>query len=378
LKITIFGLTLSSSWGNGHATPYRAVLRALQRRGHWVSFYEKDVDYYARRRDFTSSPFCELVLYSCWDEVRRRALRQAAESDVVMVASYCPEGARISDEVLELARPLHVFYDLDTPITLHNLARGEVEYLRRDQVAGFDLYLSFTGGGILNELEQVWGARLARPLYGCVNPEVHARVPARQDWRCLLSYMGTYAADRQDKVDALFLEPVRRRPHSSFVLAGSLYPRHWTWPENLRVLEHVAPADHPALYSSSRLTLNITRDGMARYGYCPSGRFFEAAACGTPLITDYWEGLEHFFTPGEELFVVRDAGDVLSALASSGEDLHTIAQRARERTLSEHTGERRAREMLAHFNEARSMRGMQRNPPVRNLQPEALTLEPGA
>ncbi len=385
MKITIFGLTLSSSWGNGHATPYRAILRGLQRRGHRVNFYEKDVEYYARRRDFTSCSYCNLVLYPTWDEVRERALREAEESDAVIVASYCPEGARIADEVLELSRPLQVFYDLDTPITLQNLEIGEVDYLRREQIPGFDLYLSFTGGGVLRELEQQWGARLARPLYGCVDPEVHARVPAREEFSCLLSYMGTYAADRQDKVDALFLEPVRRRPKSRFLLAGSLYPRHWVWPENMLLLDHVAPADHPALYSSSRMTLNITRDGMARYGYCPSGRFFEAAACSTPLITDYWEGLEHFFTPGEELFVVRDAEDVLSAVDCSDEHLKMIAQRARERTLGEHTGDRRARELLGHFDEARSLRYLPRTVPANKLQdeavpfgPEAWTLEPGA
>lgn len=352
MNITIFGLTISSSWGNGHATPYRAIVRALHRRGHRVSFFEKDVEYYARRRDFAICPYCELTLYTSWDDIRAHALREAAASDAVIVASYCPDGARIADEVLPLAHPLRVFYDLDTPITLQNLAESELSYLRRDQIPGFDLYLSFTGGGILRELEQTWGARMARPLYGCVDPEFHGRVPARQDFRCALSYMATYAADRQHKVDPLFLEPVRRRPDTAFVLAGSMYPSDWSWPANLRRFEHVAPTDHPALYSSSRLTLNITRDGMARYGYCPSGRFFEAAACGTPVVTDTWAGLESFFTPGEELFVARTAEDVLAAIDCTDAELLRIAARARQRTLDEHTGDRRARRMLDYFEEA--------------------------
>ncbi|MGI9103469.1 MAG: CgeB family protein [Terriglobales bacterium] len=356
MKITIFGLTLSSSWGNGHATPYRAILRALHRRGHRLTFYEKDLPYYALRRDFTDCEFCSLRLYTTWDEVRSRALRDAGESDVVLAASYCPEGSRIVDDLLSLSGPLRVFYDLDTPITLDHLERGDLDYLRRDQIPGFDLYLSFTGGRILQELEQRWGARLARPIYGCVDPEVHVRTAARDEFRCLLSYMGTYAADRQHKVDTLFLEPARRTPTKSFVLAGSLYPHGWTWPGNVRVFEHVAPAEHPALYSSSRMTLNITRDGMARYGYCPSGRFFEAAACGTPIVTDAWEGLDEFFAPGEELFVVRDADDVVAALAANGEDLARMSRRARQRTLSEHTGDRRAEQMLACFNEAYAYR----------------------
>lgn len=353
MKITIFGLTLSSSWGNGHATPYRAILRALHRCGHRVTFYEKDVPYYARRRDFTTCDYCDLVLYSNWDEIRAQALREARSCDVVISASYCPDGGRIIDDILPLPGPLRVFYDLDTPITLHNLEQGDLDYLCRDQIPGFDLYLSFTGGGILRELEQRWCARLARPLYGCVDPDAHARVPPRDDLRCRLSYMGTYAADRQQKLEALFLEPVRRRPEARFVLAGSLYPRESSWPRNLHFLEHVAPADHPALYSSSRLTLNITRDGMARYGYCPSGRFFEAASCGTPVITDGWEGLETFFVPGEELFVAHTAEDVLDALDTSEDELCRMAWRARERTLSEHTGNDRATQMLAYFEEAR-------------------------
>ncbi len=355
MKLTLFGLTLSSSWGNGHATPYRAILRALARRGHRVVFYEKDVEYYARRRDFSACDYCNLVLYAEWEDVRSRALADAADSDVVLCASYCPQGARIADDVLELARPLRVFYDLDAPITLDGLTRGDLDYLRADQIPAFDLYLSFTGGGILDELERHWGARLARPLYGCVDPDVHVRRPARTEYQCALSYMGTYAADRQHKLDSLFLQPARRIPATSFVLAGSLYPRDWTWPDNVRRFEHIAPADHPALYSSSRLTLNLTRDGMARYGYCPSGRFFEAAACGTPIVTDSWRGLQTFFEPGEEIFLVESADNVLNAIASSDAVLAQVGASARRRTLDEHTGDHRAEELVAYFEEARSL-----------------------
>ena len=354
LKITIFGLTISSSWGNGHATPYRAILKSLHQLGHRVSFYEKDTDYYAKRRDFTACDYCKLILYPTWNDIRQDALAEAAESDVVIVASYCPDGARIADEVLNLALPLKVFYDLDTPITLTQLEQGAVAYLRAEQIPAWDLYLSFTGGGILEELQNRWGARVTRPLYGCVDPDVHARVPARPDFRCLLSYMGTYAPDRQEKLDRFFLEPARQMPDAPFLLAGSLYPTDWRWPENVRIFDHVAPSDHPALYSSSRLTLNITRAGMARYGYCPSGRFFEAAACGTPLVTDWWEGLHTFFAD-DELFVAHNSDHVQQALSSTDEELSRMAQRARERTLHEHTGACRAKEMLAAFDEARRL-----------------------
>ena len=352
MKLTIFGLTISSSWGNGHATPYRAILRALHRLGHDVVFYEKDVPYYARRRDFTDADFCRLQLYSDWDSIRAQALNDVRDSDVVINASYCPEGERICDEVLAVAGPLHVFYDLDTPITLENLRNGEVEYLRADQIPAFDLVLSFTGGKILEELEKVWGARMARPLYGCVDPDIYKRVPVREDFRCLLSYMGTYARDRQHKLDELFLEPARDRSNDTFVLAGSLYPWDWAFTPNIRRFEHVSPNEHPALYSSSKFTLNITREGMAKGGYCPSGRFFEAAACGTPIISDWFEGLDSFFTPGEEIFVVSDSWDVIHTLGYPDEDLGRVVRRARERTLAMHSGRRRAVQLISYLEEA--------------------------
>jgi spore maturation protein CgeB len=354
LKITFFGLTLSSSWGNGHATPYRALLCSLHRLGHQITFYENDVDYYARRRDFTACSYCRLVLYPSWEEVRELALREAAASDVVIVGSYVPEGTRIIDEILALEQPQRIFYDLDAPITLAGLEQGQLPYLRQEQIPAFDLYLSFTGGAILHELENRWGARRARPLYGCVDPDAHSRVEPRPEFHCDLSYMGTYAADRQQKLEQLFLEPARRMLRHTFVLAGSLYPWEWQWPSNVRRFEHVSPGEHSELYSSSRATLNLTRQGMAaRGGYCPSGRFFEAAACGTPIVTDWFEGLDAFFAPGEEVFVVRSTEDVIAALRCPAGEAVRLAARARQRCLQEHTGTARARQLLDYLHEGR-------------------------
>jgi len=357
VKITIFGLTLSSSWGNGHATPYRALLRALARMGHSITFYEKDVPYYARHRDFSSCDFCELFIYQDWDSIRERALHDAAGSDVVLTASFLPQGAQINDELLALPRPLHVFYDLDTPVTLGLLRQGKlVDYLLPAQLSAFDLVFSFTGGACLNELRERYGVRNAQPLYGCVDPDVHFRVEVPEQYRCALSYMGTYAADRQPQLEKLLLAPARQLPQEAFVLAGSLYP--WdgsiAWPPNLRRFEHVGPSDHAAFYSSSRATLNITRADMAANGYCPSGRFFEAAACDTPVLTDSWLGLGEFFLAGEEIIVVSSTAEVVEALRRPAAELTQIAARARARTLSEHTGEVRARQMLAALEAARS------------------------
>lgn len=354
MQITVFGLTISSSWGNGHATPYRAIIKALHAMGHRVHFFEKDVPYYQIRRDFDQCDYCRLVLYEDWNHVRRQALDCARSSDVVITASYLPEGQRISDEVLGLNGPLRVYYDLDTPVSLGKLKNGGVDYIRADQFAEFDLVLSFTGGKGLKVLEQNYQARMARPLYGCVDPQDYRRVAPTKQFSCDLSYMGTYAADRQQKLDDLFLEPSRRQTQKQFLLAGSMYPWDWQWPVNVRRIEHIAPYDHPHFYSSSRLTLNITRGEMARWGWCPSGRFFEAAACATPLISDWWEGLEHFFDPCGEIRVVRSPEDVEDALALPDVELEKMAARARERTLDQHTGMVRAGQLLAYLEEARS------------------------
>ena len=327
-------------------------MRALHRRGARIAFYEKDLPYYAAHRDLAAPDYCDLRLYSSWDDIRTAALREAAASDIVVTASYCPDGALISDEILELDGPLHVFYDLDTPITLNLLQDKGTDYLRREQIARFDLYLSFTGGVVLHQLEREYGARLARPLYGCVDPDAYRRTAVREEFRNSLSYLGTYAPDRQQKLDELFLEPARRSADMQFVLAGPLYPNHWTWPANVRRFEHVAPAQHAALYSSSRATLNITRQEMADSGFCPSGRFFEAAACSAPILTDWWKGLDAFFDPRDELHLVRTADDVLSCLNAGDAELRAKAERARCRTLAEHTGERRADQFLGFCDEA--------------------------
>lgn len=354
MKVIVFGLTISSSWGNGHATPYRAILRALHRMGHEIHFFEKDVPYYSARRDFDSTEYCRLTLYQEWQSVRAAALAQARDADVVITASYLPEGQRINDEVLALGRPLRVFYDLDTPVTLGQLENGQANYLRRDQVSAFDLVLSFTGGQSLTELENKFGARRVRALYGCVDPDDYWRVSRVPEFACDLSYMGTYSADRQHKLDALFLEPARRHGEKQFVLAGPLYPWDWQWPKNVRRIEHVAPRNHPAFYSSSRITLNITRGEMARWGWCPSGRFFEAAACGTPLISDWWEGLDWFFDVARDLRVVSRAEHVEQALAMPDAELLALARHARQRTLDDHTGSVRARQLLDYLEEARA------------------------
>jgi spore maturation protein CgeB len=353
VKIIFFGLTLSSSWGNGHATPLRAIIRALNRQGHSVTFYEKDVSYYAQHRDLESPDFCDLRLYSDWEDVRLEALRQARESDAVISTSYLPEGAQVNEQVLALNGPLRVYYDMDTPVTLSRFQRGESPaYIRDDQLAHFDLVLSFTGGRTLDVLRQNYGVRKSAPVYGCVDPDVHLRVEPAPDLASDFLYMGTYAADRQAKLDALFFGAARELPRQKFVVVGSLFPDGLDWPMNVWYKPHAAPSSHAALYSSTLATLNITRGEMAAFGHCPSGRFFEAAACGTPIITDHFEGIEEFFDTEREVAVVHSTEDVVRTLRRSEEDLAAMASLARERTLDEHTGDVRARQLVKNLESA--------------------------
>lgn len=347
MHLVIFGLTVSSSWGNGHATLWRSLIKAALRRGHTVSFYERDLPYYANARDLdTLPPGGRLHLYSEFEDVREQAARDLDDADLALCTSYCPDGPAAGALLLASRAAIKAFYDLDTPVTLDALnTSGKVVYLPGHDLAAFDLVLSYTGGRALTELKHRLGARMVAPLYGSVDPENHRPVPPRDDFRAALSYLGTYAADRQEALTRLFVRPAERLPDEPFLIGGAQYPEDVAWPANVRLIRHVPPPDHPAFFCSSRATLNVTRGVMARYGYCPQGRMFEAAACGTPLLTDDWEGLDSFFTPGQEILRVYSAEDVENALSLSDKELRVLADRARARALAEHTGDCRVREL---------------------------------
>jgi spore maturation protein CgeB len=346
MRLVIFGLTMSSSWGNGHATIWRGLCKAFARRGHDVVFFERDVPYYALNRDLLALPYAELCLYPSWDQALPIARRHLADADVAMVTSYCPDGVSAADLVLESNVEVRAFYDLDTPVTLARLHAGEpVEYIGPRGLAEFDLVLSYTGGRALTELQARLGARHVVPLYGGVDPETHGRTEAVARYRADLSYLGTYAADRQPALEQFLVEPARRQPARRFLIGGAQYPEGFPWAPNIYFVRHLPPGEHPGFYSSCRLTLNITRAAMARMGYCPSGRLFEAAACGTPILSDPWEGLEAFFGPDAEILVAHGTDDAIDALERSDAELARIGALARQRTLDEHTAERRAIEL---------------------------------
>jgi spore maturation protein CgeB len=347
MHIVVFGLTVSSSWGNGHATLWRALLKALVRRGHTVSFYEHDVSWYADTRDnWTPPPGITLRLYASLDEIRGEALRELNSADLGMFTSYCPDGPEAADLILNSRVAIKCFYDLDTPVTLNSLRCGQpVAYLPANGLGDFDLVLSYTGGRALGELQSRLGARTVAPLYGSVDPEAHFPVAPLEQYRGILSYLGTFAADRQQALETLFLEPARRLPSKTFQLAGAQYPDSFSSVTNIAFVPHLPPHLHPAFFCSSRATLNITRAVMAEYGYCPSGRLFEAAACGVPIVSDGWDGLEMFFTSGEEILRVDTPEDVIEAVSLPEQELRRIAAAARDRTLANHTAERRVMEL---------------------------------
>ncbi len=347
MKIVVFGLTVSSSWGNGHATLWRSLIKALLRRGHQVSFYERDTPYYANTRDiYKLGAGGQLKIYTDFQAVRRSALLELNRADLAICTSYCPDGRLAAKLILQSKAGIKCFYDLDTPVTLDALATNSpVDYLPLTGLESFDLVLSYTGGRALTELQTKMGARKVSPLYGSVDPELHRPVPRRQELSASLSYLGTYAADRQHQLERLFIASAAMEPDSVFLIAGSLYPATIQWSVNIVCIEHLPPRDHAALFSSSSATLNITRGVMSNYGYCPSGRLFEAAACGAVILSDWWEGLNTFFTPDKEIVVVADVDDVRTALRRDKKELRQIGEAARARALAEHTGESRAVEL---------------------------------
>ncbi|MBW8908941.1 MAG: glycosyltransferase [Mesorhizobium sp.] len=346
MQMVIFGLTVTSSWGNGHATLWRGLIRALARRGWSITFFERDTPYYAGARDLDQLEGGKVVLYPDWEEIRRAAERTIKQSDVVIVTSYCPDAVDASRLAQQACPGLRVFYDLDTPVTLARIEQGErPPYFGPEGLADFDLVLSYTGGSAIDALKTVLGARHVVPLYGHVDPDQHRPAEPRAEFAGDLSYLGTYAPDRQAALEKLLVRAAARLPGQRFIIGGAQYPQEFPWGDNILFVRHLPPADHPAFFSSSRLTLNVTREAMAQKGWCPSGRLFEAAACGVPIITDTWPGLSSFFEPDREILLAHDTDDVVAALALPARELDAIKDRARERVLDEHTSARRAAEL---------------------------------
>ena len=347
MKIVILGLSITSSWGNGHATTFRGLVRELAGRGHEVLFLERDQLWYARNRDLPQPPHGSTRLYDSLAELREAHTDAVRDAELVIVGSYVPDGVAVGDWVQAEARGVKAFYDIDTPVTLADLARGECDYLQARQIPGYDLYLSFTGGPTLQRLERQYGAARARVLYCAVDPALYFPEPQPLQWD--LGYMGTYSDDRQPGVQAFLLKPALACPQGRFIVAGAQYPDPSSWPANVSHQPHLPPAEHRRFYNSQRFTLNVTRQDMIAAGWSPSVRLFEAAACGTPIVSDRWPGIESLLVPHREILLVDRTEDVLDILRRCGEDERLrLAERARERILARHTAAHRAAELEGH------------------------------
>ena len=350
MKIVFLGLTITSSWGNGHATTFRALVRELARRGHEITFLERDVPWYAANRDLDPADSeADVILYQSLAGLRKHA-QLVRDADTVIVGSYVPEGIDVCKWVHATAGGVKAFYDIDTPVTLARMVAGDCDYLIPGLIPDFDIYLSFAGGRTLDRLEQEYGSPRARAFYCSVDPTRY--FPENQTERWDLGYLGTYSDDRQPALERLLLEPARRLPEGNFVVAGPQYPPEIAWPGNVARIEHLPPEDHRAFYNRQRFTLNVTRADMVAAGHSPSVRLFEAAACGTPIISDPWDGLDEIFDIGTEILVARDPRDVMNYLADiSAEQAAAIGEAGRRRVLAAHTAAHRAAELETYLGE---------------------------
>ena len=354
MKIVFIGLTVSSSWGNGHATTYRGLLKGLGSMGHEVYFLEHDKPWYSSNRDFSSAKEYQLEFYGSVEELKTKFGPLVGSADLVVVGSYVPEGVVVSRWVLDISEGVTAFYDIDTPITLQKLDSGDEEYISGSLMSAFDLYLSFSGGEVLRLLERRYGAKSAKALYCSVDPTIY--YPMDLEKQFSLGYLGTYSDDRQPTVENFLLRPAKSMGKHKFVVAGPGYPEDIQWPENVNRIQHLPPQLHREFYNRQKFTLNVTRQAMIKLGYSPSVRLFEAAACGVPIISDDWKGLTDLFEEGKEIFIARSDQDVVNIIRQTPEeDRKRIGEAARVKVLNAHTASHRAMELIAFFQEAKPL-----------------------
>ncbi len=351
MNIVILGLSITSSWGNGHATTFRSLVSALAKRGHDTLFIERDVPWYADHRDLPEPQFCKAVLYKDIQDLKTRFAKDIRDAHLVMVGSYVPEGVQVGKWITETAGGVTAFYDIDTPITFTKLYKKDYEYLAPDLIPKYDMYLSFSGGPVLSKLEEEFGARTAKPFYCCVDTALYYSENCETKWD--LGYLGTYSSDRQPSLELFLNKPAGNFAKGRFIVAGPMYPENITWATNVERISHIPPHEHRSFYNSQRLTLNLTREDMRNIGWSPSVRLFEAAACATPVISDWWEGLDDFFTPGKEILIAHSTEDVLKILTDLPfSEIEQIGRAAQERCLAEYSAELRALELEQYVDEA--------------------------
>lgn len=349
LNIVFIGLSITSAWGNCHAAIYRSLTKGLWRGGHRILFLEWDAPWYRQHRDLpASSDFCEIGLYDSLETLKTRFGEDIRNADVVIVGSYTYEGIEVGRWVLKQATGVTAFYDIDTPMTLVRLRNSGCGYISTALIPQYDFYLSAVGGPVLRRLETAYGAKNARSLYCSVDPDLY--FPDMKDHEYALGYLGTYSVDRQPALERFLIDPALRFPERRFAVAGANYPAGIEWPKNVAYKEYLPPVRHRWFYNLQQFSLNITRPDVMAWGYSPCLRMLEAAACGVPVISDYWMGLETFFQPGSEIITVQSTDEVIGVLEDfSPQERITMGARARSRVLENHTGVQRAQELIDYL-----------------------------
>lgn len=317
---------------------WRALVRELNHLGHTIVFFERDAS--------GALEGAELIPYHQWREVQAKAAGQLADSDAAIITSAFQDVGYASQAVLESPARVRCFYDLNPAVTLGLQKPGTALHaVPAEGLSGFDVVLSYTGGRALAELKSQLGARHVVPLYGCVDPQVCQAVAPDESYRSDLSYLGEWLPEIRATLDSLFLEPARRRPDLRFIATSPGGPGKLDAPANVQFLAQVPEIDISSVYRVSRLTLTLAPSAAADMGYCPTSSMFEAAACGIPVLSDDWDGLDYFFEPEREILVARTTGHVMDALALAKDRLAQIGRAGRDRVLATHTAARRALEL---------------------------------
>ncbi|MCL2689009.1 MAG: glycosyltransferase [Chitinispirillia bacterium] len=350
--IVVIGLTISSSWGNCHASAYRGLLSELVKSGYKVLFLERENREFFARRDLEKHACFKTEFYTSLKELKKKYSAAVEHAQLVIMGSSVIEGAAAGEWVCSIAKGIAAFYDMDTPLTIKNLDVKCYEYLSAHLIPRFDLYLSFAGGMALDLLENAYGSPMARPLYCSVDFSKY--YPDEKDSRLYdLGYMGTYSECRKEPLETLMLEAAKKWTEGRFAVAGASYPDEISWPSNIKKMDHLFASHHRDFYCSQRFTLNITKAENAEAGYAPSIRLFEAAACGVPIISDYWEGLSNFFIFGEEILLSSSSRNTHKYLTEIPEQKRReIGDAARKRVLTEHSPAHRVRELEEYMKEA--------------------------
>lgn len=353
-KIAFFGSSLVSAYWNGAATYYRGIIKALNKLGHQITFFEPDAFDRQQHRDIADPDWAEVVVYQPEEEDAKAMLKKARDYDIVVKAN----GVGVLDSFLETEilnnrknGQLVIFWDVDAPATLRSM-KDDPENTLRDLIPDFDMVLTYGGGQPVISAYEAFGAQKCVPVYNALDPDTHHPVPAKAEFRCDLGFLGNRLPDREKRVENFFLKPAKALPDNNFLLGGS------GWDDkartaNINYIGHVYTKDHNAFNTSSKAVLNISRDSMADMGFSPATRVFEAAGAGACLITDYWEGIEFFLEPGKEVLVAEDGNEVIDILNNLTEEKAlAIGEAALKRMLADHTYDERAENLTGILHES--------------------------